>query len=132
MRYLLNILKSISMIINSISLGNSFKDIKNLIKFLSSDKKDKLVLNLSEMDSNYLVNDIKSYINKYGHDIGILKEIQFTRTKSGTFRYTKLTLYKQTNREELLRIALEPYIERRHDKIINIDDYKRRDIAVVV
>ncbi len=142
MKYLVNLFKALFMIMNStIVAGNSGKDIRRLIKFLSSKtKKEKvLTLTLAEIDtnSNCTYKDIKRYIEKFGDgNIGIVKDIKLTNTEIGTMRYTTLTLYKgRNNRSELLYLALEPLLRKekeKNNKIVNIDEYKHDKIAIAI
>lgn len=136
MKYLVNLFKAFFMIINSVHVvGNSAKDIRRLIKFLSSKKKKVLILTLAEMDTNCTYKDIKRYVRKFGDgNIGIVKDIKLTRTDAGTMRYTTVTLYKgYNNRSDLLYLALEPLLKNKsNDKIINIDEYKFGKIAVAI
>lgn len=140
MKYLVNLFKALFMIMNStIVAGNSGKDIRRLIKFLSSKtKKEKvLTLTLAEVDTNYTYKDIKRYIKKFGDgNIGIVKDIKLTNTEIGTMRYTTLTLYKgHNNRSDLLYLALEPLLRKekeKNNKIVNIDEYKHDKIAIAI
>lgn len=137
MRYLKNLFKALFMIINSVrNVGNSLKDILNLISFLSSDKKkSSFTITLAELDTNCMYNDIKKYINKFGDGgIGIVKEVSFSKTKHGTMRFTKVKIYKGNNsRSDLLYLALSPLLEKeRNNKIVPIDEYKHRKIAAAI
>lgn len=138
MKYLVNLFKSLFMIMNSTRVvGNSGKDIRRLIKFLSSKKKKVLTLTLAEVDTNCAYKDIKRYIKKFGDgNIGIVKDIKLTNTEIGTMRYTTLTLYKgHNNRSDLLYLALEPLLRKekeKNNKIINIDEYKHGKIATAI
>lgn len=138
MKYLVNLFKALFMIMNSTRVvGNSGKDIRRLIKFLSSKKKKVLTLTLAEVDTNCTYKDIKRYIKKFGDgNIGIVKDIKLTNTEIGTMRYTTLTLYKgHNNRSDLLYLALEPLLRKekeKNNKIINIDEYKRDKITIAI
>lgn len=138
MKYLVNLFKALFMIMNSTRVvGNSGKDIRRLIKFLSSKKKKVLTLTLAEVDTNCAYKDIKRYIKKFGDgNIGIVKDIKLTNTEIGTMRYTTLTLYKgHNNRSDLLYLALEPLLRKekeKNNKIINIDEYKHGKIATAI
>lgn len=138
MKYLVNLFKALFMIMNSTRVvGNSGKDIRKLIKFLSSKKKKVLTLTLAEIDTNCTYKDIKRYIEKFGDgNIGIVKDIKLTNTEIGTMRYTTLTLYKgHNNRSDLLYLALEPLLRKekeKNNKIINIDEYKHSKIAIAI
>lgn len=138
MKYLVNLFKAIFMIMNSTRVvGNSGKDIKRLIKFLSSKKKKVFTLTLAEIDTNCSYKDIKKYIRKFGDgDIGIVKDVKLTNTEIGTMRYTTVTLYKgHNNRSDLLYLALEPLLRKekeKNNKIVNIDKYKHDKIAVAI
>lgn len=138
MKYLVNLFKALFMIMNSTRVvGNSGKDIRRLIKFLSSKKKKVLTLTLAEVDTNCAYKDIKRYIKKFGDgNIGIVKDIKLTNTEIGTMRYTTLTLYKgHNNRSDLLYLALEPLLRKekeKNNKIINIDEYKHGKIAIAI
>ena len=138
MKYLVNLFKALFMIMNSTRVvGNSGKDIRRLIKFLSSKKKKVLTLTLAEVDTNCTYKDIKRYIKKFGDgNIGIVKDIKLTNTEIGKMRYTTLTLYKgHNNRSDLLYLALEPLLRKekeKNDKIININEYKRDKIVIAI
>ena len=138
MKYLVNLFKALFMIMNSTRVvGNSGKDIRRLIKFLSSKKKKVLTLTLAEVDTNCAYKDIKRYIKKFGDgNIGIVKDIKLTNTEIGKMRYTTLTLYKgRNNRSDLLYLALEPFLRKekeKNDKIININEYKRDKIVIAI
>lgn len=132
MRYLINILRSLYMIFESACIGNSRSDVLKLIKFLSSEKQKSLTLVLIECDTNILVKDLKRYINKYGNDIGIIRDVEFIHNKTGVMRYTELTLFKKASRRDLLYMALKPYLEREYnDNIISFDKYRLNKIQTV-
>ena len=132
MRYLINILRSLYMIFESVCIGNSRSDVLKLIKFLSSEKQKSLTLVLIECDTNILVKDLKRYINKYGNDIGIIRDVEFIHNKTGVMRYTELTLFKKTSMQDLLYTALKPYLEREYnDNIISFDNYRLNKIQTV-
>lgn len=139
MKYLVNLFKALFMIINSTRVvGNSGKDIRRLIKFLSSKKKKVFTLTLAEVDmDNSAYKDIKKYIRKFDDgNIGIVRDIKLINTKIGTMRYTTLTLYRgNNNRSDLLYLALEPLLRKEkesNNKIINIDKYKHDKIAIAI
>lgn len=132
MRYLINILRSLIMILESECIGNTRRDVLHLIKFLSSKKQKSLTLVLAEYNTNILVKDLKRYINKYGDGIGIIRNVELTPCNNGVMRYTKLILFKKASRRDLLYMALEPYLEREYnDKIISLDKYKLNKVQTV-
>ena len=94
MLYLLNLIKTYFMRYHSRKIGNDEGEIRKIIKFLSSNKNNKLEVEVAEVDSNILYSDLKRYIDKFGSNIGIVKETKMYHYDLGSMRNTKLIIYK--------------------------------------
>ena len=134
MLYLLNLIKTYFMRYHSKKIGNDESAIKKIIKFLSSDKESKLEVEVAEVDTNILYSDLKRYIDKFGHNIGIVKETKLYHYDNlGSMRYTKVTLYKNNkSKQDLLRRAIEMQLRYGDtDKVISMDEYKLRNVSTL-
>lgn len=133
MTYIINLIKSIFMMAHSNKIGQNTKDIKKLIKFLST-RESHITIEVIDDESNALVNDIRKYIDRYGSGIGIVREMKFVHMyENKVMKVIKLKLYKKKTRQELLREALNPYINQStNSKIVNINEYKRDRITLAI
>lgn len=132
MLYLLNLIKTYFMRYHSRKIGNDEGEIKKIIKFLSSKKSNKLEIEVAEVDTNILYSDLKRYIDKFGHNIGIIKETKLYHYEIGEMRYTKVTLFKgNRSRQELLSRAIQMQMKHSNDKIVSMDEYKLRKVSTI-
>ena len=132
MLYLLNLIKTYFMRYHSRKIGNDEGEIKKIIKFLSSKKSNKLEIEVAEVDTNILYSDLKRYIDKFGHNIGIVKETKLYHYEIGEMRYTKVTLFKgNKSRQELLSRAIQMQMKHSNDKIVSMDEYKLRKVSTI-
>lgn len=132
MLYLLNLIKTYFMRYHSRKIGNDEGEIKKIIKFLSSKKSNKLEIEVAEVDTNILYSDLKRYIDKFGHNIGIVKETKLYHYEIGEMRYTKVTLFKgNRSRQELLSRAIQMQMKHSNDKIVSMDEYKLRKVSTI-
>ena len=132
MLYLLNLIKTYFMRYHSRKIGNDEGEIKKIIKFLSSKRNNTLEIEVAEVDTNILYSDLKRYIDKFGHNIGIVKETKLYHYEIGDMRYTKVTLFKgNKSRQELISRAIEMQLKHHSDKIVNMDEYKLRKVSTV-
>ena len=129
MLYLLNLIKTYFMRYHSRKIGNDEGEIKKIIKFLSSNKNNKLEV---EVDSNILYSDLKRYIDKFGSNIGIVKETKMYHYDLGSMRYIKVILFKgNISKQELISRAIEMQLKHHSDKVVNMDEYKLRKVNTV-
>lgn len=134
MLYLLNLIKTYFMRYHSKKIGNDMNEVKKVIKFLSSKKQSKLKIELAEVDTNILYHDLRRYIDKFGHDIGIIKETKLYRYENlGSMRYTTVTLYKNNkSKEDLIRKAIYSQLSLMDsDKVISMNEYKLRKVNTI-
>ena len=132
MLYLLNLIKTYFMRYHSRKIGNDEGEIRKIIKFLSSKKSNKLEIEVAEVDTNILYSDLKRYIDKFGHNIGIVKETKLYRYEIGDMRYTKVTLFKgNRSKQELIARAIEMQLKQHSGKIVSMDEYKLRKVSTV-
>ena len=132
MLYLLNLIKTYFMRYHSRKIGNDEGEIKKIIKFLSSKKSNKLEIEVAEVDTNILYSDLKRYIDKFGHNIGIVKETKLYHYEIGDMRYTKVTLFKgNRTKQELIARAIEMQLKQHSGKIVSMDEYKLRKVSTI-
>ncbi len=132
MLYLLNLIKTYFMRYHSRKIGNDEGEIKKIIKFLSSKKSNKLEIEVAEVDTNILYSDLKRYIDKFGHNIGIVKETKLYHYEIGDMRYTKVTLFKgNRSKQELIARAIEMQLKQHSGKIVSMDEYKLRKVSTI-
>ncbi len=132
MLYLLNLIKTYFMRYHSRKIGNDEVEIRKIIKFLSSKKSNRLEIEVAEVDSNILYSDLKKYIDKFGYNIGIVKETKLYHYDIGVMRYTKVTLFKgNKSKQELISRAIEMQLKHHSDKIVSMDEYKLRKVDAV-
>lgn len=132
MLYLLNLIKTYFMRYHSRKIGNDEAEIRKIIKFLSSKKINRLEIEVAEVDSNILYSDLKKYIDKFGYNIGIVKETKLYHYDIGVMRYTKLTLFKgNKSKQELISRAIEMQLKHNSDKIVSMDEYKLRKVNAI-
>jgi len=132
MLYLLNLIKTYFMRYHSRKIGNDEGEIKKIIKFLSSKKSNKLEIEVAEVDTNILYSDLKRYIDKFGHNIGIVKETKLYHYEIGDMRYTKVTLFKgNRSKQELIARAIEMQLKQHNGKIVSMDEYKLRKVNTI-
>ena len=132
MLYLLNLIKTYFMRYHSRKIGNDEAEIRKIIKFLSSKKNNRLEIEVAEVDSNILYSDLKKYIDKFGYNIGIVKETKMYHYDIGVMRYTKVTLFKgNKSKQELISKAIEMQLKHHSDKIVSMDEYKLRKVDAI-
>ena len=132
MLYLLNLIKTYFMRYHSRKIGNDEAEIRKIIKFLSSKKNNILEIEVAEVDSNILYSDLKKYIDKFGYNIGIVKETKLYHYDIGVMRYTKVTLFKgNKSKQELISRAIEMQLKHHSDKIVSMDEYKLRKVDAI-
>jgi hypothetical protein len=117
---------------HSRKIGNDEGEIRKIIRFLSSNKNNKLEVEVAEVDSNILYSDLKRYIDKFGNNIGIVKETKMYHYDLGSMRYTKVILFKgNTSKQELISRAIEMQLKNHSDKVVSMDEYKLRKVSTV-
>lgn len=132
MLYLINLIKTYFMRYHSRKIGNDEGEIRKIIRFLSSNKNNKLEVEVAEVDSNVLYSDLKRYIDKFGSNIGIVKETKMYHYDLGSMRYTKVILFKgNTSKQELISRAIEMQLKNHSDKVVSMDEYKLRKVSTV-